>query len=427
MKYFQANSKILLSIMISTTLLFVGCKELGLHLQGQKSDESGIEEIADIDPVMTPFSEGVPIGITEFGFNLFDTIWETEQNQNIFISPLSVSIALTMTVNGAVGETEKAMIDTLQLQGIDRDSINSTYQQLQHKLITNNPKVTLTIANSLWGHQAIQFLPKFLKKNEYYFNAEISTLDFSDPTTLTTINQWVSDNTNGKIPKILDRIASNEVLFLINAIYFKGAWQNEFDQSLTKDGKFHLSSGDEKTVPMMSRTGNYEVFSGENFQAINLPYGDGKVSMYVFLPTQKSDLNDFLDELNTESWNQWLSDFRIRKVRLQIPKFKIEYGTKELNDALTTLGMGIALDADHADFSRMATLERVGGNLYITKVSHKTYIEVNEEGSEAAAATSVGVGIKSLPPPFIVDRPFFFAIRDNETETVIFLGAVTEP
>ena len=149
--------------------------------------------------------------------------------------------------------------------------------------------------------------------------------------------------------------------------------------------------------------------------------------MYVFLPSQESDLNEFLDRINTESWEQWLSGFRVRNVRLQIPKFKIEYGTKELNDALTTLGMGIAFDADHADFSRMAFIERIGGNLYITKVSHKTFIEVNEEGTEAAAATSVGVGIKSLPPPFIVDRPFFFAIRDNETKTVIFLGTMMEP
>ncbi|RKU24896.1 proteinase inhibitor I4 serpin [Candidatus Poribacteria bacterium] len=427
MIYFQDISRILLCIMISTMLPFIGCKELSIHLQDQKSDEPGIEETVDIDPVITPFSEDVPLGITEFGFNLFDAIWETEQNQNIFISPLSVSIALTMTLNGASGETEQAMTDTLQLQDIDRDSINSTYQQLQEKLKTDDTKVALTIANSLWGHQEIQFIPTFLQQNTHYFNAEISSLDFSDPTTLSIINQWVSYNTDGKIPKILDRIASNEVLFLINAVYFKGAWQNEFDPSQTKDGKFYLSSGNEKTVPMMSRTGNYEVFSGENFQAINLPYGEGEISMYVFLPSKESDLNELLDGINIDSWEEWLSDFRVRNVRLQIPKFKIEYGTKELNDALTALGMGIAFDADNADFSRMAELERIGGNLYITKVSHKTFIEVNEEGTEAAAATSVGVGIKSLPPPFIVDRPFFFTIRDNETKTVIFMGTMTEP
>lgn len=425
--YFQEISRILFCIMISTMLLFVGCKELSTHLQGQQSGEPEVEEIVDIDPVITPFSENVPMGITEFGFNLFDAVWETEQNQNIFISPLSVSIALTMTLNGASGETEQVMTDTLQLQGIDRDSINSTYQQLQQKLRTNDPEVTLTIANSLWGHQAIQFIPMFLQQNTHYFNAEISSHDFSDTNTLAIINEWVSDNTDGKIPKILERIASNEVLFLINAVYFKGVWQNEFDPTQTKDGKFYLSSGDEKTVPMMSRTGNYEVFSSENFQAINLPYGEGKISMYVFLPSQKSDLNEFLDGINTDSWEEWLSDFRVRNVRLQIPKFKIEYGTKDLNDALTALGMGIAFDADNADFSRMAELERIGGNLYITKVSHKTFIEVNEEGTEAAAATSVGVGIKSIPPPFIVNRPFFFAIRDNETKTVIFMGTMTEP
>lgn len=427
MKYLQYISRFLLSIMFSTMVLFIGCKELSVHLQDQGSGEPGVEESVEMDPVMTPFNENVPLRITEFGFNLFDTVWETEQNQNILISPLSVSIALTMTLNGASGETEQTMMDALQLQGIDRADINSTYQQLQQILRTNDPKVTLTIANSLWGHQNIQFMSSFLQQNTHYFNAEISSLNFSDPTTLTTINQWVSDNTNGKIQKILDKIASNEVLFLINAIYFKGAWQNEFDPSQTKNGKFHLSSGDEKNVSMMARTGNYEVLSGENFQAINLPYGEGKVSMYVFLPSQESDLNEFLDSVNKESWEQWLSAFRVRNVRLQIPKFKIEYGAKELNDALTALGMGIAFDADHADFSRMALLERIDGNLYITKVSHKTFIEVNEEGTEAAAATSVGVGIKSLPPPFIVDRPFFFAIRDNETKTVIFMGTMTEP
>ena len=417
MKIKQTFGKAMLSLIMIVFLLFVGCFESVVDTLNPEKDE----------PIAVPIDSNVPTANTQFGFNLFNALWETEQNQNIFISPFSISVALAMTLNGAAGETKQAMIDTLQLQEIDTNSINSSYAQLQQTLQTSDPKVTLTIANSLWGNQGIQFTPDFLQRNTQFFNAEISILDFLDPNSLTTINQWVNDNTNSKIPKILDEIDANAVLFLINAIYFKGAWQTEFDPAHTRDGTFHLTNGSKKQVPMMFRSGRYSHYRGDAFQAVNLPYGGGRISMYIFLPSRDSNLNTFLESLNPENWESWMSQFREQELSLRMPKFKLEYGTKELNDTLTALGMGIAFDQIRADFSRMVSLEDLRANLYIDKVSHKTFIEVNEEGTEAAAVTVVGIVKTSLPPQFTVDRPFFFAIRDNETKTVLFMGTVVEP
>lgn len=406
-----------LCIMFLSIFLIIGCFDNAVNTLTENMDK----------PVVTLIDSEVSTANTRFGFDLFREIWKTDQNQNVFISPFSVSTALTMTLNGASGETEQAMTDTLQLQDIGNDGINNSFSQLLQQLQTSDPKVVLTIANSLWANQDYQFRQDFLRRNENYFDAEVSTLDFLDPITLNTINQWVNTNTNGKIPSILEEIESNAVLFLINAIYFKGSWQTEFDPGNTQDGDFYLTDGSTRQVPMMNRQGMYPIYYGDNVAAINLPYGEGRMGMYIFLPTQKSNLNDFVGALNAADWENWMTQFREQDISIRIPKFRIEYGTKELNDALTSLGMGVAFDEDRADFSRMATLEKPTANLYIDKVAHKTFIEVNEEGSEAAAATSVTIGVKSLPRMFIVNKPFFFAIRDNETQTVLFMGVVVDP
>ena len=399
-------------------VIYTGCSDLAALLPDAGQDA----------PETLSIDTNVVTANTRFGFDLFNEIRQTEQDKNIFISPLSISIALAMTLNGASGETEQAMTNTLQLQGLDSESINVGYAGLCQALQVADPKVTLTIANSLWARQDVPFNPDFLQRNAEYFGAEISTLDFMDPNTLTTINQWVNTNTNGKIPKILDEINSDLVLFLINAIYFKGAWQTEFDPSHTREGIFHLATGGEKQVPMMTRTGDYAYYENydEKFQAISLPYGDGRMSMYIFLPYPESNLNTFLERLNGESWENWIAEFREQEIFLSMPKFKLEF-EKTLNNPLQSLGMEIAFAPGMADFSRMADLEAFGKNLYIGEVLHKAVIEVNEEGSEAAAVTSIGIRATSLPPQFTANRPFFFAIRDNETQTVLFMGTVVDP
>ena len=407
-----------LGLLCPVLLLFAGCDDFRPDMFEKKevASETG------------PVDSSVVRANAKFGFNLFNEIRKTEQAKNIFISPFSVSIALAMTLNGASGETEQAMTNALQLQGLDSEAINAGYAGLRQTLQTSDPKVILTIANSLWARQDVPFKQDFLQRNTQFFGAEVSTLDFTDPNTLTTINQWVNTNTNGKITKILDEINPDAVLFLINAIYFKGSWQTEFEPARTRDGTFHLATGGEKQVPMMMRTGDYRYYENyeENFQAISLPYGDGRISMYIFLPSRESNLNTFLDGLNTENWENWISQFREREVFLSMPKFKLEY-EKTLNNPLQSLGMGIAFAPGGADFSRMADLEVLGRNLYIGEVLHKAVVEVNEEGTEAAAVTSIGVRVTSAPPAFIADRPFFFAIRDNETKTVLFMGIVVDP
>lgn len=374
-----------------------------------------------------PIDPNIVEANTKFGFNLFNEILKTEQNSNVFISPFSISVAAAMALNGASGETEQGMINTLQVQNIDPEGINPGYAILQKTLQTTAPKVTLTIANSLWGNQDFSFDSDYLQRNSQFFDAEITSLDFTDPNSVNTINHWVNGKTNGKIPEIIDKISPDDVLFLINAIYFKGSWQTEFDPSNTRDGMFHLVDGSNKQVPMMFREDKYPFFYSKEFQAVSLPYGDGQIAMYIFLPSVDSDLNTFLESLNIENWEEWISQFSEQKVGVHIPKFKLEYKI-ELNQTLKNLGMEIAFNRSQADFSRMESPDTaLTGNLYISKVDHKTFVEVNEEGTEAAAVTGIGISVTSLPPQFTVNRPFFFAIRDNETGTILFMGTVVDP
>ena len=370
-----------------------------------------------LEPIEDPDVSSVASANTRFGFKLLHDLHGREPG-NIFISPLSISIALTMTFNGAVGETERAMAEVLEIDALDLSTINNSNRALRDSLENPDPKVQISIANSIWSRQGVDFNPEFLERNRVFFGAEVASLDFSSPQATATINEWVDTNTNGKIEKIVERIDPQTLLFLINAIYFKGNWQDEFDKSMTRPGTFHLANGSEKRVQMMRREGEYPYFRGDNFEATSLPYGDGRMSMYIFLPNRNSNLNKFLRDLNAETWEGWLSQLQDRRQTMMLPRFKLEYEVR-LNDTLEALGMGIAFGGG-ADFSGM------GPSLFISEVRHKTFVEVNEEGTEAAAVTSV-TGVKSVPAIFRVDRPFFFAIYDAETETILFMGTVTEP
>lgn len=414
-----------LCLMCFVFLMFTGCDEFSSTLRDTMQGE----------PKIAPVDSSLATANTRFGFNLFNEIRKTERDKNIFISPFSVSVALAMTLNGAAGETEQAMTHTLQLQNLDSELINAGYAQLLQDLQVPSPKVTLTIANSLWAHNANQdfvFLPDFLQRNTQFFSAEITELDLQDPGTPAQINQWVDTHTKGKITKIIKGIDKETGLLLLNAIYFKGEWQTEFDPSRTEDETFYLATGEEKSIPMMRKVGSYPYYHGENFQVVSLPYGDGRISMYIFLPARESNLNTFLDDLNAESWENRVSQLHRRKVYIQIPKFDLAYDIT-LNNPLKSLGMEIAFDRKRADFRRMAYSPTDKPLLtWIQKVSQKAVVEVNEEGTVAAAVTGVAVGVAatSVPPPppeFIADRPFFFAIRDNQTKTVLFMGIVGDP
>ena len=363
---------------------------------------------------------------TRFSFKLFSEILKqnnSQNSQNIFISPTSVAIALAMTYNGAKGETQQAMAKTLELQGISLQEINSANAALIAAVQNADDKVQLNIANSLWAKQDINFNSDFLQTTEDFYKATVTNLDFSDPGAVNAINDWVRQSTNGKIDAIVQQINPDDVMFLINAIYFKGKWTKEFDPKQTTIGQFYLTTGEQKQHPLMSQSGKYSYYENKKFQAVSLPYGnDGRLSLYVFLPSDNSSLTAFYQDLNADNWEKWIAQFRNRQGSIRLPRFKINYDLT-LNDALKALGMGAAFEPK-ADFSG------IGDNLALSEVKHKTFVEVNEEGTEAAA-TSVGITLTSAPSeqPFQmnVDRPFFCAIRDNQTGTVLFMGSIVNP
>ncbi|MBM3934477.1 MAG: serpin family protein [SAR202 cluster bacterium] len=364
-------------------------------------------------------------GNTGFGAELFGELHDSAPGENVFISPLSVSVALAMLYNGASGETRQAMTETLGYEGMSPERINDANLALLQSLCALNPELALNIANSLWARQGVQFKQDFIDANREHFAAEAAVLDFDDPAAAGRINGWVSDNTNGKITQIIDRIPADMVMYLINAIYFKGAWDTQFDGKLTREMPYHLQGGGQVTVPMMLQTRYFSYQESGAFQAVKLPYKKTNVGMYVFLPKEGTSLEALVNDLSEESLGEWMGQFGNREGSVSIPRFKMEYEEK-LNDALSDMGMAVAFDPDRADLSGMSD-----AHLYVSEVKHKAVVEVNEVGTEAAAVTSIGVAATSANPnppfSFIADRPFLFLIRDDATGSVLFMGAVYNP
>jgi serpin B len=364
----------------------------------------------------------------KFGLKLFKKIVKQDTG-NVFISPLSVSMALGMTYNGAEGTTEEAMRNTLELSGLTELEINESYSSLIDLLTQLDPRVIFEIANSIWCREGLPVKEEFVNINRTYFDAEIAALDFNKPDASKTINGWVDEKTHGKITEIVPgQIDPATVMFLINAIYFKGIWTYEFDEEDTQEDWFTLTDGSKVPCQMMTQESEFSYFENNLFQAVDLPYGNEKFSMTIFLPKPDVDIDSLISLFNQDNWEAWLDSFAKNSGTLYFPKFTLEYKIK-LNDVLKALGMEIAFDPERADFSGIAEVNPLA-NLYISKVLHKTYIKVNEEGTEAAAVTSVEIGITALPPPGFVmriDRPFVFAIRENHSQTILFMGKIEEP
>lgn len=406
-------------------LMTAGLVLLGLWGCFRPTTPGAIASSPILTATETPVNPQLTDAQTRFSFKLWQHLLAQQKKENILISPSSVAIALTMTYNGASGDTQTAMHDALELQGMSLSEVNQAYANLKQRLEQSDPSVQLKLANSLWGRNDINFKPDFLQQTQAYYDANLRSLDFTDPATPKHINHWVSKQTQGKIPQIVDRVNPNDLLFLINATYLKGNWQNEFNPNLTQNRPFHLPNGQEKQHPMMFQTGSYDYLETEQFQAIRLPYGEGRFSLYVFLPQADHNLSQFYSQLNSTTWQTWLGQFAQQDGSITLPRFQLEYGV-ELKPVLSALGMDIAF-SDNADFSGISD-----SSAKIDRVKHKTFIEVNEKGTEAAAVTSVGIVATSIRPPsnpfeMVVDRPFFYAIYDRETQTPLFLGSMVNP
>lgn len=368
-----------------------------------------------------------------FAFNILKELSKEDANENVFISPFSISTALAMTYGGAEGTTKDAMEKTLEFRGMSREEVEQEYSKLMKSLENADYQVNLSTANSVWIRKEFEPIVKqdFITKTKEFYDSEAFTRDFSDPETKGEINGWISNETNGKIDKMIDNIDPQIVMFLINAVYFKGDWTNQFDASKTKPADFFLMNGTKIKVNMMYQEGDFAFYEGENFTAARFPYGRDKIAMYVFLPDEGVSLDSLIEGMNKENWETHISGFRnVTGLNVGLPKFKIEYGVKRLNAALKSLGMEIAFSPKYANFRGIADPEFA--NLYIDFVDHKAFVEVNEEGTEAAAATVVAIGMTTtvthnIPKTFIVDRPFFLAIRDDRSGTILFMGKIVEP
>ncbi len=364
-----------------------------------------------------------------FGLKLFKEINTETPDSNVFISPLSISMALGMTYNGAAGSTEEAMRTTLEFGNLSRGEINESYKSLIELLEEIDSDVKFNIANSIWYKYDRPFKQDFFERCRDYFDARVSPLDFNQTEAVKdTINNWVEENTNGRIKDILDYVHPLAVMYLVNAIYFNGNWTYQFNEEDTKDEPFHLPGGGTKDCKMMEVKSRFKYFEDSAMQAIDIPYGNGNYSMTVILPQYGEDIEEFIAGLTKGQWDEWMNNFTEDSVNLFLPKLKLEYKTDSiLKEVLKDMGMEIAFDQFRANFTGMAD----PSNIWIGRVIHKAFLEIDEEGTEAAAATVVEMLESAVPvpghPTIFVNRPYIFAIRENHSGTILFIGKIIEP
>lgn len=373
---------------------------------------------------MTEKSADIIAADNQFGFELFQKVNASlDEPKNTMISPMSVSLALAMVYNGTDGDTKKQMEDMLHKSGMTPDEINENYKELVAALSSHDPKVELAISNAIFYKNTFPVKNEFITTNQNYYNADVAGLDFSQTTeTMNKVNGWVNTNTKGKIEKILDQVSPDDIMYLLNAIYFNGEWQYRFNSKETTNMPFTKEDNQVVQAPTMTIENKFNYFSNQTFQMLEIPYGSGKYSMLVFLPASGKTTNDVISLLNPGNMTDWLSKMTEQNRKLYLPKFEFKFD-QSLVDVLKALGMTDAFSSN-ANFSGIAD----GGNLEISEVMHKTYIKVDERGTEAAAVTAViFTNTAAHNDSFRIDHPFVFAIREKDTNAILFVGKVMNP
>ena len=406
---------------VVTIILVILASALAACGNGPTGPEGAPEPITELPRALTASERALLDAGNRFGLNLLGELAPAHRSENLFFSPLSASMALGMTLNGAGGTTYDQMAATLGYPGMSQDDINASYATLLDLLVGLDPSVTVEIANSVWYRDGLAVDAGFLDRVRRAFDAEVAGVDFGAPTTLGRINGWVEDRTNGTIDKLLDRIPGNLVMFLANAVYFKADWTDAFDPARTAAGDFRTGGGTVQADFMRKRA---EVRMGEHVDGVTtveLPYGGQAWAMTLLLPPEGTDPADLLDGVDPAAWARWVDEVGTREIELEMPKFELDW-TRRLNDDLVALGMVDAFDGGRADFTRMIP----GGGVWISEVVQKSYVKVDERGTEASAATGVSV-VESAPPRVRFDRPFALAIRERLSGTILFLGVVRDP
>lgn len=383
------------------------------------------EEAAVVDTTHLQSGKNqVSTAYQDFGLTLFRRLNNAAPQENIFISPTSIAAALSMTMNGAAGQTLDEMQATLGGQSLAE--VNTANRAFLEALPEMDSSVQAVMANSIWYRESFAVKDEFINTTEAYYQSEVQALDFSDPAAPARINNWVAEKTQGKIEEIIDRIDPMDRMFLINAIYFNGDWQYPFDEDRTAPAPFFLADNRSVQVDMMRlNTIPLPYYAAPRAHLVDLPYGKGEAfSMTIILPKEGNSIAQLLDSLNGQSWKKWTGKLSPRQIAFAMPKFEMRYQTS-LNAPLKEMGMPRAFDPQEADFSNISEARQ----LFISAVQHKAFVNVDEKGTEAAAVTGVGVTTTAAIEPLriTVDRPFLFVIRDRETGRMLFVGKMMNP
>lgn len=403
-------------LLLSTVLVFVGCGD-------SPSGPAKVDLITELPRQLTAAEVRVIEASNRFAFDLLRRA--SAPDSNLFLSPVSASMALGMTMNGTAGETFAQMRSALGFGDLPIGDINASYRGLIDLLLDLDPSVEMAVGNSVWSRTGFPVRRTFLDTVKEYFDAEAAELDFSTAGAPAHINGWVSDATRGRIEAIVPNpIPAEVVMYLINATYFKGTWTLQFDPRDTRDAPFHLADGSTLSTKLMKLEGGLPYHATDRYQAVDLPYGGKAFSMTVVLPAEHVGIEELIASFGAEEWAALTGSFHDVNGTLYLPRFRMSY-KRSLNEDLKAMGMIDAFDDVRADFTPLSPAT----GLYISNVLQKSWVDVNEEGTEAAAATSVEVGVTSIGPGFEMraDRPFLFALRERLSGTILFVGKVVTP
>lgn len=368
-----------------------------------------------------------------FAFDLIRQVpLEDPAEPNVFLSPLSASMALGMAMNGAAGGTWSQMREALGFVGLEEPAINRSYRDLIELLRGLDPKVEFGLGNSVWARAGTPFHDEFLERVRTWFDAHVEALDFADPAAVDVMNAWVDALTRGRIPELVDAIPDDAIMYLINAVYFNGDWRYAFDEDETRSRPFTRADGSTVAAEMMGMEADLRFFRDADASVVELPYGGGAFSAIAAVPHGDRTIAELVAALDADAWADWMARIEAADpaaVGVLLPKLELRYD-RVLNDDLQALGMRDAFNAGGlADFSRLTPLA-LPGKVYLSRVQQKSFLKVDEKGTEAAAATFVEVGIVCAgcaAPSVRLDRPFLFAIRERLTGTVVFLGVIGDP
>jgi serpin B len=383
------------------------------------------DEITTLPRALTPAEQEIVGATGAFAFDLLREVNVDWRGKNVFISPLSASMALGMTMNGTAGATFDQMRATLGFGTRPLADINAGYQGLIALLQDLDPKVTFELANAIWYDRLFEpsIEAGFLSDVRTWFDAEVGALDMGTAQSVQTINDWAKNNTNGKIDKVIDD-TRDLVMLLANAIYFKGDWREQFDKDETEPRPFTLGSGSVVDVPTMHRKGKALRGSSGDALWLEMPYGGSAYAMTVVAPPEGTSIDAFTESLTADDWQQGIQGLNDYEGEILFPKFKLAW-EDTLQSPLKRLGMVDAFLPHVADFTRLSST--MGRDLFVSFVKQNSFVDVNEEGTEAAAVTTVGVGPTSAPIPLWIDRPFVFALRERISGTILFVGKIVDP